>query len=209
MIFRRPGDDRSPDERSDIRDKRPRISRSLSSGAHSRDPLAHASYKHTFSFSRQAFARGFQFVCSLLKQRAQGRPGARCTRGLVCIDAQEMRTRAYRFSGNTPAFPAQWLYDLYVLSLVTGLVCHHRSREASASQELDASVGASGPHDFAVRIGAARLATQTRPPRPAPTSVTLANAPLSERDRRNKPMIWVSRKQQYFFNHGWTTKPNH
>jgi hypothetical protein len=26
---------------------------------------------------------------------------------------KEMRTRAYRFSGNTPAFPAQWLYDLY------------------------------------------------------------------------------------------------
>jgi len=27
----------------------------------------------------------------------------------VCI---RMRTRAYRFSGNTPAFPAQWLYGL-------------------------------------------------------------------------------------------------
>ena len=26
--------------------------------------------------------------------------------------AREVRTRAYRFSGNTPAFPAQWLYGL-------------------------------------------------------------------------------------------------
>ena len=37
----------SPDERSDIRGfhlLEPRISRSLSSGAHSRDPVAHAGY---------------------------------------------------------------------------------------------------------------------------------------------------------------------
>ena len=48
-----------------------------------------------------------------LKAGAQGRPGARCTRGLVCNVHKEVRTRAYRFSGNTPAFPAQWLYGLY------------------------------------------------------------------------------------------------
>jgi hypothetical protein len=40
-------------------------------------------------------------------------PGARCTRGLVCKMHKGKRTRAYRFSGNTPAFPAQWLYGLY------------------------------------------------------------------------------------------------
>ena len=39
-------------------------------------------------------------------------PGARCTRGLVCKIVRKKRTRAYRFSGNTPAFPAQWLYGL-------------------------------------------------------------------------------------------------
>ena len=49
-------------------------------------------------------------------------------------------------------------------------------------RQLDASVGASGPHDFAVRISVARLATLTRPPHPAPTSVTMANAPLEGRD---------------------------
>jgi hypothetical protein len=42
----------SPDERSDIRDIRiwhaSRISRSLSSGAHARDPLAHAGYLLSF-----------------------------------------------------------------------------------------------------------------------------------------------------------------
>ena len=34
-------------------------------------------------------------------------PGARCTRGLVRKMHKEMRTRAYRFSGSTPAFPAE------------------------------------------------------------------------------------------------------
>ena len=32
------------------------------------------------------------------------------------------RTRAYRFSGGTPAFPAQWLYGLYVLSPATNFL---------------------------------------------------------------------------------------
>jgi hypothetical protein len=41
----------------------------------------------------------------------------------------KMRTRAYRFSGNTPAFPAQWLYGLYAISLAA-MLCHHRQRDA-------------------------------------------------------------------------------
>src|SRR5665213_648733 len=120
----------------------------------------------------------YKFRLRLFKQRAQGRPGARCTRGLVCIDAQEMRTRAYRFSGGSPAFPAQWFYDLYVLSLVIGLSCHHRPREALASQELDASVEASGPHDFAVRLGTTRQPCRQRPPHPVPRFVTIASRPF-------------------------------
>jgi hypothetical protein len=35
---------------------------------------------------------------------------------------KEVRTRAYRFSGEHPAFPAQWLYGLYVIVLVTGFL---------------------------------------------------------------------------------------
>jgi hypothetical protein len=60
-----------------------------------------------------------------------------------------------------PAFPhAMVLTVSFALSLVTGLVCHHRRRNEAplrarlgkgAIRRLDASVGASGPHDFAVR----------------------------------------------------------
>jgi len=54
----------------------------------------------------------------------------------------------------------------FVLSPVTGLFCHRRLADHPA--KLDASVGASGPHDFAVRRSFARLATLPRPPHPAP-----------------------------------------
>ena len=65
-------------------------------------------------------------------KRAQGRPGARCTRGLACqCICKEKRTRAYRFSGSSPAFPAQWLYGLYrALPGETWLACHRHPREA-------------------------------------------------------------------------------
>jgi hypothetical protein len=38
------------------------------------------------------------------------------------------RTRAYRFSGGNPAFPAQWLYGLYALFPATNSCCHRRQR---------------------------------------------------------------------------------
>jgi len=62
------------------------------------------------SHSRGAIASGF--CVDTLETRVQGMPGARCTRGLVCKSAQKKRTRAYRFSGGNPAFPAQWPYGL-------------------------------------------------------------------------------------------------
>src|SRR5215204_120910 len=64
------------------------------------------------AFSRR-IAPELCMTCPLLrKRREQGMPGARCTRGLVCNVCIEMRTRAYRYSRGTPAFPAQWFDGL-------------------------------------------------------------------------------------------------
>ena len=52
-------------------------------------------------------------------KRVRGKPGARCTRGLVCQKNRTWRTRAYRSSGEHPAFPAQWFYGLYAISPVS------------------------------------------------------------------------------------------
>jgi hypothetical protein len=39
--------------------------------------------------------------------RAQGKPDAGCTRGLVC-SVESTRVRNHRFNRSDPAFPAQW-----------------------------------------------------------------------------------------------------
>src|SRR5437899_3132806 len=64
-------------------------------------------------------ARSFAIDLALENQRARGRPGARRTRGLMGDMGSKCCPRAYRFGGNTPAFPAQWLYGLYEIALVT------------------------------------------------------------------------------------------
>jgi hypothetical protein len=72
----------------------------------------------------------------------------------------------------------------FALSPATGLVCHRRLADTSA--KLDASVGASGPHDFTVRntpFVRAKNCTATYYVHriPHPTSVTIAKRP-SDRD---------------------------
>src|SRR6202011_4025956 len=53
-------------------------------------------------------------------------------------------------SPETPGLPCAMVLTVsFVLSPVTGLFCHRRLQ--NTFRELDASVGASGPHDFAVR----------------------------------------------------------
>ena len=47
-----------------------------------------------------------------------------------------------------PAFPARWLYGLYVIFPVTGLVA---TVACGSSRKLSACIGAPEPHDFAVR----------------------------------------------------------
>jgi hypothetical protein len=63
--------------------------------------------KYRFAFSRPIAPEVCMNLSPPRKRRVQGMPGARCTRGLVCNVCIEMRTRAYRYSRNTPAFPAQ------------------------------------------------------------------------------------------------------
>jgi hypothetical protein len=110
-----------------------------------------------------------------------------------------------RVHRNRPAFPHAMVLTAYVgLSPVTGLFCHRRLRISfclspvgpTQLRQLDASVGASGPHDFAVRESASRqravdrsqvpknppcdpIARKTlpRPPHPTPRFVTIMIRP--------------------------------
>jgi hypothetical protein len=142
---------------------------------------SHSSNMHVSS--RDALAPELCMFLRLEKQRAQGKPGARCTRSRACR-VVSTRVSHHRFTG-TPGLPCAMVLTVYfALSLVTGLSCHHRSQETCkqlASRELDASVGASGPHDFAVRAQRHSSFDSRRPSHPAP----------NVRDDRDTPLLWV------------------
>jgi hypothetical protein len=75
---------------------------------------------------------------TLENERAQGMPGARCTRGLV-RNGEWMRARAYRLSGGT-RHPLRNGFTAYaVLSSATNSSCHRRRRIQAASQSRSGS----------------------------------------------------------------------
>ena len=134
--------------------------------------------------------------------RAPNAPAASCAK------VESTRVSHHGHAGS-PGIPrAMVLTVSFALSPVTGLVCHRRPQETCkklASRELDASVGASGPHDFAVRkisafVNAPPASTASRL-----TSVTIAKRP-SVRDGMAKDMwvIWVRWERKYFCDEDWT-----
>ena len=100
------------------------------------DPVAGDDVEYAFAISR----RNTPEVCiSILpSSKAEGAGKTGCAlhpRSRVQLRT-EKRTRAYRFSGNTPAFPAQWLYGLLRALPGERLFCHRRPREACFSRNL-------------------------------------------------------------------------
>jgi len=100
--------------------------------------------------------------CACHPPRMEGAGNAGCTlhprsRAQNCA---KKRTRAYRFSGGSPAFPAQWFdglccalpgdQDLFV-TVAPWMMAEPPGWAGFASAGLDANLEASGPHSFAVR----------------------------------------------------------
>jgi hypothetical protein len=149
-------------------------------------------------------SEAFNFVCASQK-RAQGKPGARCTRGLMCTVHQQKTHMSIQVKREHPGLPcAMALRFIRALPGEPGFVVTIAPEKLSLLQDLTPTTGASGPHDFAVRTRAARLATHTRPPQPVPTSVTLANAPLAGQDAAIRP-VFCAEKQQKRVRHFNTT----
>src|ERR1700749_1503767 len=136
------------------------------------------------SFSRRHFARVIQFRSRPLREEGAARPsreGAGKTgcaphpRSRVRMHLKETCTRAYRFGGNTPAFPAQWLYVLYVLSLATW-ICLSPSSAQTPLRDLTPTLGRQD-HTLSPYASVPLACDQTRPPQPAPRIVAIASRP--------------------------------
>src|SRR6266481_6587226 len=82
--------------------------------------------------------------------RAQGKPGARCTRGLACKIVQKS---AHEHTGSAEAVRPSLRngFNGFLRALPGDRAFLSPSLAEDFFRQLDASVGASGPHDFAVR----------------------------------------------------------
>ena len=109
-------------------------------------------------------------------------PGARCTRGLVCKMHKERRTRAYRFSGGSPTFPAQWSLRLMpcsprrrirLVTVAAGLMADQSRLDRIRHRQLGTSNGCRDhtvlPYATSAVRPARRLNSLTRNARPAIT----------------------------------------
>jgi hypothetical protein len=88
---------------------------------------------------------------------------------------KQRRARAYRNSGEHPAFPAQWLYGLYVVALVTGFL-------ATIDRRQHRGVGPPRLHRTQQRRSSS---PPSRPPLPEPCDQTIMMRPLVGRDARS------------------------
>jgi hypothetical protein len=135
-------------------------------------------------------------------------PGARCTRSLVCKVLVAHECSHHRSTG-TPGIPARNGFNSLCRALPGDraflppssadkwLVRARLGRHAF--RELDASVGASGPHDFAVRsqhLSSARLVIAHRPFDPPCDPLARKTLPRPShpapnvRDDRDTPLLW-------------------
>ena len=132
----------------------------------------------------------------------------------------EAHERSHRGFAGTPGLPcAMVLTASFVLSPVIGLVCHRRLRiggefrpgwAGARLRKLDASVGASGPHDFSVRDmrrSSACRTTLTSPMRTRPATpfarrrCRVHRIPPRVRDDREPP-LWGRDDEGYRFDLG-------
>src|SRR5450631_3358681 len=145
--------------------------------------------KHDFATPRRATPES---LMNLSPRKTEGVGNAGCPlhpRPRVHFVVVE-RTRVTTSTPESPGIPARNGFNAYVvLSPVTGLFCHRRQRikfclspvGPTQLRELDASVGASGPHDFAVRcnISRPRAGDRSQVFRPALRSHRAQNAAAS------------------------------
>jgi hypothetical protein len=134
-------------------------------------------------------------------------PGARRTRG-PCAKGSKHTVVTTGTPESDPAFPAQRLYGLLralpggpgflatIASVMrSDITCVMRRHH----HQLDASVGASGPHGFAVREQRHSSRDVLRPSYPAPNVRDDRETPLSwDGMAGDKPMIWVKSEAGFF-----------
>jgi hypothetical protein len=135
----------------------------------------------TASHSRRAFRASF--FKNVPPPKIRGRKECRAPDAPAASRVEKNTRVSHHGHAGSPGIPrAMVLTAYFALSPVTGLSCHRHRRDAKHHRQLDASVGASGPHDFAVRKPSAFVNALPASTASRPASVTIASRPSMGRD---------------------------
>ena len=117
------------------------------------------------------------FALASIRGRREGR--VRAAPAVPCAIAHSKScTRAYRFGGSIPAFPAQWLYGLSrALPGENGSFASVAQDRLSPFPNLTPAIAASEPHDFTVRLRHAPSLAPSASIASHRAFVTIASAP--------------------------------
>jgi hypothetical protein len=157
--------------------------------------------EHAFAISPLVSREFCQQISALFEKRARGMPDARCVRSRAC-SVVSTRVSHHGHTGIT-RHPRAMVYGLF-RALPGDRACLSPSPRGVSSTKLDASVGASGPHGFAVRLKRIRQSA-IRVHRIPPHVRDDRETPLEKRqDGKGCKVIWVGREREYFCRRGWT-----
>ena len=166
------------------------ISRGVWVPAQGRDDVDRSSQTHSFPISRLDLPEACYRISLPSNQRAQGMPGARCTRGLVCQKCALWRTRAYR-AAEAVRHPLRNGFTAYfVLSPVERACCHRHWAEnfphslTPASRRQDHTTS---PYALAFSSGVKNARRQSVHHIPRPTC----------RDDHDTPLLWARDGRSY------------
>jgi hypothetical protein len=137
-----------------------------------------ASFADTASRSRRAFSREFCLETPALRSEGAGNAGRPMRPIAACATIVVERTRVSQVTPESPGIPRAMVYGYTVLSPATGFL----ATVIGCLRRLDASIGASGPHVFAVRFCAVRY-----------RRIRVHRIPPRVRDDREPPLCGTGR----------------
>jgi hypothetical protein len=191
--------------------------RSLSSGAQSRGPLASPEANSTsprwgeVSRHPDTGPRSRGAICpscaNNFRPEIRGRREGRVRAAPAVSRAKCTNKNAHEHTGSAEAVRPSLRngFTAYTaLSPVTGLSCHRHRRDTS--HRLDASVGAPGPHGFAVRIRHVSSNRAFASIASSPASVTIAIRPSVGWTAGVLDLICPTAPAEYFSLMGWTAE---
>jgi hypothetical protein len=130
-------------------------------------------------------------------QRAQGRPDARCTRGLMCDVQQRMLHMSIQVQRRTPGLPCAMALRLIRVRPGDRLSCHHHRQRLSPRHDLTPAPGRQA-HTISPYASAALVSRSFASTAPCPSFATMANAPLTGQDAGFLRCFYLTVEAEYF-----------